>query len=177
MLYFIKSQKFLKIGYTKDRITYQERMNTYCTHNPDFVVIDVTEDGTLNDEKRLHKLLKDYNYRLEWFYDRPEIHDIWNLYTKDMKRYDPYEYKEREKKKAVIYPERTNSIREYIQSVLGDEIEITGEEITDIMREACFKYGINKNIYLNIKNIKNFGYTFTRFKKNNKFFYKLTKVD
>ena len=46
MLYFIKSQNYLKVGYTQDKNTYKKRMNGYKTCNPDFCILDVTSyDG------------------------------------------------------------------------------------------------------------------------------------
>ena len=58
MLYFIKSQNYLKIGYSQDFETLIDRMTSYITHNPDFVLLSFTEYGTTKDEKALHKLLK-----------------------------------------------------------------------------------------------------------------------
>lgn len=51
MLYLIKSQQYVKIGFTTDL---EKRMSIYTTHNPDFELLD-TCIGTLKDEKSLHK--------------------------------------------------------------------------------------------------------------------------
>ncbi len=47
-------------------------------------IIEISLEGTLKDEKTLHKLLKSYKFRTEWFYDFPEVYKIWNDYTKYM---------------------------------------------------------------------------------------------
>lgn len=76
MLYFIKSGKYVKIGYAKD---VQKRLCQYYTHNPDYILLDKIQ-GDLKMEKFLHRILKPYQYRTEWFYNVPEIYDIWNDY-------------------------------------------------------------------------------------------------
>jgi len=64
MIYFIESNNYLKVGYTSN-IT--NRMKQYATHNPDFHLLYVIE-GDEKLEKEIHRELKDYHYRLEWFY-------------------------------------------------------------------------------------------------------------
>lgn len=76
MLYFIKSNGFVKIGYAKN---IDKRMKQYYTHNPDFQLLD-SIDGELQEEKFLHKILKNYQFRTEWFYDVPEVYSIWNSF-------------------------------------------------------------------------------------------------
>jgi hypothetical protein len=51
---FIKSGKFLKIGFTSN---IENRIKQYKTHNPDVLVLSMME-GTREDEKRLHTLCK-----------------------------------------------------------------------------------------------------------------------
>lgn len=76
MLYLIKSGKYIKIGYAKDVL---KRLKDYYTHNPDYQLLD-TSEGNLKMEAFLHKILKPYQYRTEWFHNVPEIYDIWNDY-------------------------------------------------------------------------------------------------
>ena len=64
-------------------------MKSYRTHNPDVKILDVVKDGSQEDERILHILLKDYQYRTEWFYDNKKVHEIWYNYTKDMEKFDP----------------------------------------------------------------------------------------
>ena len=80
MLYFIKSQNYLKIGYSQDFETLIDRMTSYITHNPDFVLLSFTEYGTTKDEKALHKLLKEFNHYSEWFNDNLKVYEIWEEY-------------------------------------------------------------------------------------------------
>ena len=56
MLYLLKSGNYLKIGYAKN---IEERMKLYTTHNPDFELLD-TKEGTLLDEKELHRICRLY---------------------------------------------------------------------------------------------------------------------
>ena len=58
MLYLLKSGNYLKIGYAKN---IEERMKLYTTHNPDFELLDKKE-GTLLDEKELHRICKKWKY-------------------------------------------------------------------------------------------------------------------
>ena len=80
MLYFIRSQKYLKIGYSQDFETLVNRMESYMTHNPDFILISFTEFGEKKDEKAIHKLLKEYQYYTEWFKDNLKVFQIWENY-------------------------------------------------------------------------------------------------
>lgn len=72
MLYLIKSNKFLKIGYTSNL---NNRIKQYKTHNPDIKVLSII-DGTREDEKKLHELCKEWKYDSEWFYYSPKIIDL-----------------------------------------------------------------------------------------------------
>ena len=76
MLYLIKSNQYVKIGFTTDL---EKRIKNYTTCNPDFEVLD-TCIGTLKDESQLHKQIKKFLFRNEWYFDNPEIHKIWNIY-------------------------------------------------------------------------------------------------
>lgn len=81
MLYFIKSQNYVKIGYSQDFETLVDRMESYLTHNPEFTLISFTEFGKRSDEKALHKLLKNYQHRTEWFKNTLEIFQTWDQYV------------------------------------------------------------------------------------------------
>lgn len=76
MLYLIKSDNYLKIGYTYD---VSKRMKQYETHNPNFVLLDTAPGNTI-DEMRLHSILKPYWIKNEWFYNCDEVIKVWNLY-------------------------------------------------------------------------------------------------
>lgn len=81
MLYFIRSQKYLKIGYSQDFETLIDRMLSYYTHNPDFILLSFTEFGSTKDEKTLHKLLKEFQYYTEWFKDDLKVFQTWEKYV------------------------------------------------------------------------------------------------
>lgn len=80
MLYFIKSQNYLKIGFSQDFETLVNRIESYITHNPEFTLISFTEFGKRSDEKTLHKLLKDYQHHTEWFKNDLEVFQTWDQY-------------------------------------------------------------------------------------------------
>lgn len=80
MLYFIESGSFAKIGYTKDYTTLKKRMTSYSTDNPNFRLLD-TADGTVDDEKRLQALYKDYaTGDTEWCFAKKLVTLIWMDY-------------------------------------------------------------------------------------------------
>lgn len=83
MLYFIKSQNFVKIGYSQDFDTLVDRMESYITHNPNFTLISFTEFGKRQDEKAIHRKLKSYQHYTEWFNDCLEVFKIWEEYVSD----------------------------------------------------------------------------------------------
>lgn len=74
MLYLIKSNKFLKIGYTSN---IDNRIKQYKTHNPDIKILSIIE-GTREDEKKLHELCKEWKYDSEWFYYSPKIIELFS---------------------------------------------------------------------------------------------------
>lgn len=76
MLYLIKSDNYLKIGYTYD---VSKRMKQYETHNSSFVLLD-TAEGNLRDEEYLHSVLKPYWIKNEWFYNCDAVIKVWNSY-------------------------------------------------------------------------------------------------
>lgn len=82
MLYLIKSGDYLKIGYSKN---VDQRMCSYNTCNPDYLLLDIVE-GSTKDESEFHKLISKYHYKLEWFLYHEDIIDIWNKkYNKNVK--------------------------------------------------------------------------------------------
>lgn len=74
MLYLMKSNKFLKIGYTSN---IDNRIKQYKTHNPDIKILSIIE-GTREDEKKLHELCKEWKYDSEWFYYSPRIIELFS---------------------------------------------------------------------------------------------------
>lgn len=73
----------IKIGYTGTERTLESRMRAYKTHNPDTVFLDVNEFSNIDDEHNIKTELKQYAIgRSEWYYDIPEVHEIWGRYKK-----------------------------------------------------------------------------------------------
>ena len=74
MLYLIKSQNYIKIGFTDNL---KKRLSEYNIHNPDYSLLD-TCTGNQDDEHLIHKLLKNYKHRNEWFHYNDYVIKIWN---------------------------------------------------------------------------------------------------
>lgn len=177
MLYFIKSQNYLKIGYTQNENTYSKRINTYRTHNPNFSVLDVVLEGTSKDETKLHLLLNKYSYYTEWFHDCPEVRKIWKNYTENMTRINPKDKEKesiKELQKNYVTSNKLEKIQEDVNTVFGNECIMTGDEIKSTLKEIYSYYGAKT--YVEIKNLKKFGYSLVRFLDGNKFKYKITKI-
>lgn len=182
MLYLIKSGNYLKVGYTKDKTTYYNRMQSYQTNNPDIEILEVVEDGTLKDEKYLHELLKEYKHRNEWFLCNKNVYDIWNNYTRNMKRFDPNDYSN-----IIDGTKTTRSFSEFVytdqnliklvQSEFGEEGCLTGIEIKQKFKNILSNYYNKKINYVIIDYLSNFGYSYIQKKVNLKkvYFYKKTK--
>lgn len=160
MLYFIKSQNYLKIGYSDNQRTFKVRLREYKTHNPDFVVLD-TAEGTREDEKTLHSILSQYQYRTEWFYDVEEVHNIWKNYSRE------HLYIEESPVKKHI--KVSSNIRESVYKQFGKKITLTGEEIKDRLWKAI--NGKTKSLYITIDSLKKYGYEYTRRLGKNGFVY------
>lgn len=73
MIYFIKAGDFIKIGYTKNDLTFKVRLQTYSTSNPyDIEVINIIE-GNVDLEKNILNYFVKYHCKGEWFYFNEEI--------------------------------------------------------------------------------------------------------
>lgn len=69
MIYLLKSNDKLKIGYTKD---FESRIKQYKLHNPDIEVIDC-KDGLMKDEQILHSICSKYKVSNEWYKHCDEV--------------------------------------------------------------------------------------------------------
>ena len=176
MLYFIKSQNYLKIGYSQSFETLIKRMQSYCTHNPNFILISFTEFGSKEDEVELHQLCKEFLYNNEWFLDNVKIYEIWeeqvkikNLipkncfyeFPKDQKDFQSLNYRQvwdsvipftLENDKDPIYNE-LNEIN--LQKYFGRKQKTFTQE--DFIR-ACGFASKELNIEVNRNLLKKFGY-------------------
>lgn len=78
MIYLIKSGNYFKIGYSEN---VEQRIKAYSTFNPDIEILAI-EEGTKNDEARLHTICEELHYRNEWFHYNEHIMTLWNTYFK-----------------------------------------------------------------------------------------------
>lgn len=65
MIYFVKCNDMVKIGYTKRNP--EKRLAALQTANPYELLLIKTIEGTIDDEKILHAKYKKYHIRGEWF--------------------------------------------------------------------------------------------------------------
>lgn len=65
MIYFVKSGRFVKIGYAADVAS---RIKSVLTNNPHEVKLLATFEGGRTMESRLHRLFADERYAREWFH-------------------------------------------------------------------------------------------------------------
>lgn len=68
MLYLLKSNDYLKIGYTKCADTLYGRLSSYKTHNPDYKLLFLKEGNTSDEEMIHYKYSKYLSNNTEWFY-------------------------------------------------------------------------------------------------------------
>lgn len=78
MLYLLKSNDYLKIGYTKDEDTLQVRLSSYKTHNPDYKLLYLKEGNTSDEEMIHYKYSKYLSNNTEWFYI-PDIKEQYKI--------------------------------------------------------------------------------------------------
>ena len=130
MVYLLENSGYYKIGFTEDLYN---RLSAYRTNNPiDVIVIDVIEGLGQSEEKELHDLLKDYNYRNEWYVKDKKVLDIWKNFKFHYK--NPYGSLSKEvkayKELLVKYKEQIKELKEDLKkySELGDEIERIKEQ-------------------------------------------------
>lgn len=77
MIYLVKSNDKLKIGYTAN---FKKRMEGYRSHNPDIEVINI-KAGSREDEKALHDELGELNVTGEWYLYSQYIIDTFENYV------------------------------------------------------------------------------------------------
>ncbi len=65
MVYFVKCEQYVKIGYTSNM---KNRYKAYVTENPFPTQILHVIKGGLKIEKEIHVKMKDYLHRGEWFH-------------------------------------------------------------------------------------------------------------
>lgn len=84
MIYFISNgNDKVKIGYSGTDRTFLNRMYCYNTHNPDTVLLDTNHFCNIDDEHNIKMELKPYKIgRSEWYYNIPEVHEIWERYKR-----------------------------------------------------------------------------------------------
>lgn len=76
MIYIIKAGDYIKVGYSKTKGGAYARFEQLQSHNPHKAEIIKLVDGGLAEERQLHKVLKFYRERGEWFRLTPMVQVI-----------------------------------------------------------------------------------------------------
>jgi len=69
MIYFIQADNYVKIGYTSNL---KERFKAYITENPNIPKLLYTCNGAYDIENKIHKQMKEFHHRAEWFHYNQE---------------------------------------------------------------------------------------------------------
>ena len=91
MIYFVKCNEYLKIGFTDN---FSSRLKHARTFNPYNLEVVKVIEGTVKEERLLHEQFKKYHHQLEWFLFSDEI----KQYIDKQKAID---YEEEDKKGAT----------------------------------------------------------------------------
>lgn len=150
MIYLIKSNKYIKVGYSKNLQSFKQRLEDYNTHNPCYEVLDIADSGTLEDEKQLHVLLSKYHYKLEWFKYNKSVLKLWNDYTCNLKN------KEEDKKKIIF---DKSDIKNKVISEFGRSGIISGNDLKEKLKIIHKSFG--KGNYITLKDFEKYGYSYT----------------
>lgn len=82
MIYFIKSGNYCKVGYSRDKKAFFNRMRTYLTHNPSYQILDIRK-GTQKTEENIHNMIpQELLHYGEWCVWSKEIAKIWLRFFK-----------------------------------------------------------------------------------------------
>lgn len=73
MIYIIRADDYIKIGYSKTKGTAYGRINQIQTANPHRIEVIKITDGGLLEEHKLHKMLDHYRFRAEWYKPDPVL--------------------------------------------------------------------------------------------------------
>lgn len=73
MIYFIKLGEHIKVGYTRDNISFKTRLATYNTSNPFEIEIINLIEGDFKLESNILNHFIGYHCKGEWFYFNKEI--------------------------------------------------------------------------------------------------------
>lgn len=176
MLYFIKSQNYLKIGYSRTEKSLVQRMKDYRTHNPNFIILDIVKDGRQEDETALHHIIKNYKYYSEWFYDNPYIHKVWNNYTKEMSKIDIQNILDQVIDENKYSENKILNATKDLYEQIGDEfICYNIWDIKDILYKIYRKHKMKGSPTL--QSLEQFGYTHKRVRKNAERYLKIYKIE
>lgn len=163
MLYLIKSSKYLKIGFTDNL---EDRLKQYDTHNPDYELIS-TLNVAKRHEKRIQDLCMPYHYKLEWFYDVPEVRELFENYpNKIIEELVPFA-KEKFEELFKLFANNINNVineanRDYLWTIYSKfSCRKTIEQLKELKRliskdhEYYLEFLTNYNYLVNQCNILN----------------------
>lgn len=150
MIYFIKCEGFVKIGYTNNVV---KRLGNFKCDNPFEVHLINSMEGDRKTELALHYYFKDYHHRGDWFFVRDDMYTI-----KEVPDFDSHEKKikiflrnENTSKLLEDFKEKKIFIHSGLFSRYGWE-KLDKKQINAYNKELC---GIaNYKTYLDVLRVK-----------------------
>lgn len=148
MIYFIKSESYVKVGYTSN---IKNRYKKYVTENPNKVELLGSINGGFTIEKEIHKKLKEYHHRGEWFVYNNTVSALINRFILEYRdEIEPIVQKRRRDKykHLKVY----NMLRNYATAsgLLDIQVHIKAEVCEELgISQSTFSRHITKLIKLN----------------------------
>lgn len=117
MIYLLKSNDKLKVGYTNN---FAERFKNYQSHNPDIELVNM-KSGTREDERVIHDYLKDRIVVGEWYsYGDSIVHTF--------EDYVPIEERVREENKRLAEKILELTHPQEVSSLVASAVRVDKEE-------------------------------------------------
>lgn len=101
MIYLVvtSDKNYCKIGYSKDP---DSRLATLQTSHPEKLTLAAVIEGTIKEEKELHKQMAEHRVNLEWFNLSQDIMNHFDYYPTLMSRIDAFLNKETSNQKEFF---------------------------------------------------------------------------
>jgi len=110
IVYVLISTDRIKVGFTRNSNTLPSRLAHYQTETPNPLSILYTIDGSFKIEQIIHKALKEYKIRGEWYHNKPEVLTIIKQHVGNWAGPEPYHHK---LNLIFLYFKNTISYEEY----------------------------------------------------------------
>jgi hypothetical protein len=157
MIYLVKSNDKLKIGYTSN---FAERIKGYKSHNPDIEIINY-KIGSREDEKILHDTLKELIIVGEWYLYSEYIIDVFEKYVPNEKSLKVENIKLKEKILQLTSYKKVEKLEKSTSRIILEniidfyEIDLNefkdSDEVIITFEDKILYHRLNNNYIINIK--------------------------